>query len=107
MEQARLFGASADDLAHLRKTLHQHAAAPVCEVLPECWFAVMVFNSMSTQWHWAAGGMPAQRKGLRYSALPLVMRSLHLCPHRCQLSDLLPQLQVMEDAAMAITNAQR
>lgn len=106
MEQARLFGASADDLAHLRKTLHQQAAAPVCEVLPECWFAVMVFNSMSTQWHWC-GGMPAQRKGLRYSVLPLVMRSLHHVPHRRPLAELLPQLQVMEDAAMAICNAQR
>lgn len=69
-------------------------------VLPECWFAVKVFTAMSTQWIWSAG-MERRREGLQLASLPVVMSALRREPHRLALPELLPQLQVMEDAALA------
>lgn len=78
------------------------------DVLPECWHAVMVFCAMSTQWRWASGAEgPALRRGLVYASLPVVMASLRRTPHRRPLDELMPQLQVMEDAALAALDRER
>lgn len=69
-------------------------------VLPECWYAANVFLAMSTQWIWSAGMQP-RRQGLQLASLPVVTAALRHVQHRRPLHELLPQLQVMEDAALA------
>lgn len=77
--------------------------APALSVLPECWYAVQVFLAMGTQWTWSPGQQP-QRQGLQLTSLPIVMAAKRHVLHRKPLHELLPQLQVMEDAALAVWN---
>lgn len=71
-------------------------------VLPQCWFAVRVFNLMANQWCWVTEGSSAVRTGLRFEALPVVMASLRAEPFRVGLDVLLPQLDVMQCAALRV-----
>lgn len=72
-------------------------------MLPENWFAVRLFDAMGTQWRVATVGPRMVFIGLDYTALPIVLRSLRQrVPHARTLADVLPQLQVMEAAAIAV-----
>jgi hypothetical protein len=65
------------------------------DVWPCCEEAVAVFFGMATQWRVGMAGAV----GLVYEALPVVLRSLGI--RRKALRRLLPDLQVMERAALA------
>lgn len=69
---------------------------PSCTVWPCNTSAVALFESLLTQWRVGPGGVV----GLDYAVLPLVARSRGIAPRR--LSQLLPDLQVMEDEALGI-----
>lgn len=76
-------------------------APPGVPVLAECWHAVRAFVCMAEQWHWASdprGG--SRRVGLRFEALPVVLAALRGEPHRRPLAEVLPQLRVMQRAAL-------
>lgn len=78
-------------------------------ILPENWFCVRVFDAMASQWRL----LPAANGGVRfigldYAALPVVLAALRRTQQHPQpLHVLLPQLQVMEGAAMAVLNNPR
>lgn len=65
-----------------------------CAVWPDNWPAVMVFKHMMTQWIMGFSG-PV---GLRYEALPVVLRLLDL--PRKEWSSLFPDVRLMESTAL-------
>lgn len=71
------------------------AEAPF-EVWPENVTAIAVFRAMSTQWNVGMSGAT----GLRYEALPLVLR-LHSVP-RAEWQDVFDGVRVMETEALSI-----
>jgi hypothetical protein len=66
------------------------------EVWPCCWTAVVVLVSMQTQWRTGPGG----RVGLDYNTLPFVLETTDV--PRAEWRQVLADLQVMEDEALAI-----
>jgi hypothetical protein len=67
-----------------------------CEVLPECWDAVLLFARCATQWRTA--GMSGIRTGLDYPAVRLVARAMGVAWSEALLAD----VQVMEFEALAV-----
>ncbi|SCX40451.1 DUF1799 domain-containing protein [Nitrosospira sp. Nsp1] len=65
-----------------------------CAVWQDNWAAVIVFKHMMTQWTMSFSG-PV---GLRYEALPVVLRLLEV--PRKEWADLFPDLRLMESAAL-------
>lgn len=89
-----------------REELQRERKQAEVPVWPEHWHAVTAFCAMSSQWR--AHALPNGRlffQGLEYSALPIVLASLRELPHRQPLTELLPQLRVMETAARERLNA--
>lgn len=66
----------------------------VAELWEENVPTVQLFDDMSTQWHMGPGG----RAGLRYEALPFLMRLRGIAP--AERSEIFNGLQVMERAAL-------
>jgi hypothetical protein len=102
IEALRGMGASEETIQQARAMLKLDEGPPRMPVLPQCWFAVRVFQMMANQWHWAPSGRRSMRTGLRFEALPVVMAALRDEPHRVPLATLLPQLDVMQTAALKL-----
>lgn len=73
----------------------------ICWVLPENWPAINLFLQCQTQWNFISG-MSVQRTGLNYQAVESVMR---LCYADQNQTDLFNRLQVIEQEALKIFNA--
>ena len=71
------------------------------EVWPENWDAVRVFSAMGTQWSYAFNGVV----GLRYEALPFVLRALAL--PRSAWPEVFARLRAMESEFMRAARASR
>lgn len=69
--------------------------APAVEVWPECETAVLLFNSLSTQWRTGMGGPT----GLDYNPLLLLMARMDLSNTEHQ--HLFADIQTLEAAALA------
>lgn len=72
----------------------------MCEVWPDNWLAVTIFDAISTQWRVGPGGA----YGLDYSVLPLVLR-LRGVP-RAEWPELFECIRVMESEALATMRKQ-
>nr|WP_258197844.1 DUF1799 domain-containing protein [Pseudomonas capeferrum] len=66
------------------------------EVWPDAWPALRLFEALGTQWR-LGQGTPT---GLDYTAVPLVASMLGIGRH--DLSDIFPDLRVMEVEALAV-----
>lgn len=74
--------------------------------MPENWYAIRLFDALSTQWRATAAGSRLVLMGLRYEAIPLVHASLRrTCPHARPLHEVVPLLQHLETEAMQAFNA--
>ena len=101
----RQAGASAETIAQARALLGLDLEPPGIAVLPDCWHAVRVFVTMAEQWHWVSIPQGASRRvGLRLESLPVVLAALRSEPHRRPLAHVLPQLLVMQRAALRVWN---
>lgn len=87
----------------LREQLQQRMAPPpgadddgaAATAWPENATAIDLFRGMATQWRAGAGGA----LGLDLAALPIVAKGLRVRPGRA--AACIPQLQIMEDEALA------
>lgn len=68
----------------------------VVEVWPDVWPAFRLFDAMGTQWRVASGGP----SGLDYTAIPATAAMLGI--KRRDLTDIFPDLRVMEIEALAV-----
>jgi hypothetical protein len=66
------------------------------EVLPDCVASVRAFYAMGTQW--ARAGMDAARVGLRYEALPVILK-LHRVP-AADRHQVFEDIRIMENAVL-------
>ncbi|MFG0504178.1 DUF1799 domain-containing protein [Pseudomonas sp. 22373] len=66
------------------------------EVWPDAWPAFRLFDAMGTQWRVASGGP----SGLDYAAIPAASSMLGI--KRRDLTDIFPDLRVMEIEALAV-----
>mgnify|MGYP001199851077 CR=1 FL=1 len=104
LQALQALGVDAASLAQARAQLLAGKAPPtVLSVLPECWHAVQVFIAMGKQWEWVtAMGVAPYRVRLRLELLPMFVSATRQMPHRRPLSELLPQLLLMQDAALNV-----
>lgn len=95
-----MFGVTQQQLAAERRRRDATAdETDAIGVAPQLWPAVRLFDALRrTQWQWVHGGRAAQRVGLRYEAMPAVVRMLGLKPAPL----LLQRLQVMEAEALRV-----
>ncbi|MGN8259516.1 DUF1799 domain-containing protein [Pseudomonas sp. SMSB3] len=68
----------------------------VVEVWPDAWPAFRLFDALGTQWRVAPGGP----SGLDYTAIPATASMLGI--NRRDLTNIFPDLRVMEVEAMAV-----
>ncbi|EKT4472935.1 DUF1799 domain-containing protein [Pseudomonas putida] len=68
----------------------------VVDVLPDAWPAFRLFDALRTQWRVASGGP----SGLDYNAIPATASMLGI--KRRDLTDIFPDLRVMEVEALAV-----
>jgi len=68
----------------------------VVEVWPDAWPAFRLFDALGTQWRVASGGP----SGLDYTAIPATAPMLGI--KRRDLTDIFPDLRVMEVEALAV-----
>ena len=66
------------------------------EVWPDAWPAFRLFDALGTQWRVASGGP----SGLDYTAIPATAAMLGI--KRRDLTDIFPDLRVMEVEALAV-----
>lgn len=66
------------------------------EVWPDAWPAFRLFDAMGTQWRLGQGGA----SGLDYTAIPATAEMLGI--KRRDLTDIFPDLRVMEVEALAV-----
>ena len=66
------------------------------EVWPDAWPAFRLFDAMGTQWRLGPGGP----SGLDYAAIPSIAAMLGI--KRRDLTDIFPDLRVMEVEALAV-----
>lgn len=66
------------------------------EVWPDAWPAFRLFDALATQWRVASGGP----SGLDYTAIPATAAMLGI--KRRDLTDIFPDLRVMEVEALAV-----
>ena len=92
-EAARAFG--------VQLPTEQRAAADVVEIWPDDEDPVALFRAMRTQWRTSLGGFV----GLDYAVVPLVAEQLGLSKKRLRRA--FGPLQVMEDEALAVFEAQK
>lgn len=86
--------------AHLVAALRGEAPPePTCDIWPDNIPAANLFRAMLTQWRVGPGGLV----GLDYTAIEPVRRSLHITSRKA--ARLLPDLQVMEQAALELAHA--
>lgn len=83
-----------------RLALTEQARESGIDIWPEHWHAFNVFLSMGTQWRSVAGFGGVLRMGLDYAALPVVLAEHRSVEHRQPLDLLMPQLRIMEYAAL-------
>ncbi len=74
------------------------------DLFPENWHAWCVFRAMKTQWDTLVVPGGLLYTGLRYASLPIVMAACRSVRHRQPLAVLMPQLQLLELAAMQVFN---
>ncbi|QJQ23342.1 DUF1799 domain-containing protein [Pseudomonas sp. SK] len=68
----------------------------VVEVWPDAWSAFRLFDALGTQWRVSSGGP----SGLDYTAIPATASMLGI--KRRNLTDIFPDLRVMEVEALAV-----
>jgi hypothetical protein len=73
------------------------------EVWRDNWPTLHVFLGMATQWRWLVGMRSAQRVGLDYPALEVVMRLQGV--KRRDRADMFNDVQAMERAALEVFNS--
>jgi len=77
---------------------------PECEVFPDCWMALSVFQAMATQWRILAGVGGVMHLGLEYPALEVVLRRRVPAAQR---QSVWQDVMVMESAALAELNKEQ
>lgn len=93
-----LENSNAGALAQMGLEILIDAPEPV-EVWPENWQAVEVFDALGTQWAVAPSGKAI---GLRYEAMPLVMRIHAVAP--ADRRQVFEDVRVMENAVLTMIN---